>query len=139
MRPLFSTADALPKNLSLHIDELRRAVADMRWSTSPHPRATVFADGRYCVEDEPGCYSPVPVVADAVRRVLCGAGLGALRDAPVLHSWIGFTTHTAGGASEWDDWLSNERTRPHGAVPDRAHDRSAGPWSMDPAHAHHRL
>lgn len=105
MRPLFSTADALPKNLSLHIDELRRAVADMRWSTSPHPRATVFADGRYCLEDEPGCYSPVPVVADAVRRVLCGAGLGALRDAPVLHSWTGFTTHAAGGVADWE-WLS---------------------------------
>ncbi len=107
VRPVSSTADAFPQNSSLHIDKLRRAVADMRWSTSPHPRATVFADGQYCVEDDAGCYRPMPVVADAVRRVLCGAGLGALRDAPVLRSWIGFTTHTAGEGADWESSLIN--------------------------------
>jgi hypothetical protein len=71
----------------------------------------VFIDGTYCVEDEPGWHRPMPVIADAVRRVLCGAGLGALRDAPVLRSWIEFTTHATGGIADWDATLAGAGLR----------------------------
>lgn len=51
------------------------------------------------------------VSAKEVRRVLCGAGLGALRDAPVLRSWIEFTTHTTGGIADWDATLAGAGLR----------------------------
>lgn len=85
--------------------EFERAVTDMQWSTSPNARHTDYIEGTFRVEDEPGCFRPVSPTAEEARRVMCGAGVGALSERNPLSGWLRFSVLAANGASDWNATL----------------------------------